>query len=238
VRAATTPLRLAALFCLPVAAAAASDVALEAGTVRGMPGDRVAFDVVLRSDAEVVGTQNELTLPRGLQVPPRLNGRPSCEVGDEVPGPTGASYSYLPAGCTVGDDCTGLRVLILSLENVDPIADGTVLYSCSIDIAAAAAPGTYVLAMSGVKASNIDGGAVDASGIDGAVIVELPTATPTETISPTVTATPSATGSPTATARPQRDSGCAVVGPRDSGAITALPALLLLLRRLRRGRRG
>lgn len=212
---------------------------LEAATISGLPGTRHTLDVALRTDVEVAGTGNDLTFSPQTPIAARPNGRPDCELGDDVPRPYGTSFAFMPSGCEPGVTCSGIRALVLSLESVRAIPDGTVLYSCGLDIAADARPGTYALTVSDVGASDPDGGSLLVGGRDGAVIVEAPTPTPTET-PPPPTATPSATATtpPTLTPTRRHDSdGCAVVTPDEpSGWWCILPLLLVPVRRVRKQR--
>jgi MYXO-CTERM domain-containing protein len=76
-----------------------------------------------------------------------------------------------------------VKALVLALDNTDPIDDGSVLYTCNVNIAQTAAPGTYALTNSLVGFSDSSGGAVLGTGTNGAVIVGGggPTSTPTNT---------------------------------------------------------
>jgi hypothetical protein len=55
----------------------------------------------------------------------------------------GTSFAFQPSGCTAGTDCTGVRALVLALDNVDPIPTGSVLYTCQVAIAGDAADGDF-----------------------------------------------------------------------------------------------
>jgi len=206
---------------------------LEAATISGLSGTRHRFDVALRTDVEVAGTGNSLTFSPLTPIAARANGRPECELGDDVPRPYGTSFAFTPTDCQPGVTCTGIRALVLTLESVRAIPDGTVLYSCELDIATDARPGTYALTVSEVEASNPHGGRVLAGGSDGAVIVEAPTPTPTSTPRPPTT-TPSATATTPPTRRHDGD-GCATVPPRGAAG-WLLPPLLLALSLIRQRR--
>ena len=161
-------------------------------------------------------------------------------------------------GCTAGTDCTGLRTLVLSLSNVNPIPNGARLYTCQIAIAEDAADGTYPLTCSNAGASDPDGGALVTACVDGSVVVGVqPTPTGTPTVTPTVTPSPSPSPTPTATSgtpppatatntpatpptrtpTPADNDDCQIVAPahtRPAWVLLLPAALLFALRRRRR----
>ena len=99
-----------------------------------------------------------------------------------APGP--GSHAFQPSGCS-GSACTAFRALVLSFSNVDPIPDGSVLYTCKVDISPGAAAGSYPLIISNVGMSTPDGQPIDSTGTDGEIIVTGgPSPTPTATPAP------------------------------------------------------
>ena len=210
------------------------------------------MSVSLETEVEVAGTQNDVTFPSGIGVVAKNNGKPECAVNEAIE-KGGTSFAYQPSGCTPGDTCTGIRALVLALDNVDPIPSGSVLYTCEVSIDADVENGTYPLVCSNAGASDPDGVAVATDCDAGDVFVGLqptPTSTPTETPTPTLTpvgnptatATATASGTPTASATPTRtrkpkdeDDGCQVVAPAEGGSawLLLLPAAALLWRRRR-----
>jgi hypothetical protein len=208
---------------------------LEVATVHGAPGERVTVDVTLHTDTAVAGTQNDLAFDAAAPIAARENGRPACVLGPTLPR-GGTSFAFRPAGCTPGVDCTAVRALVLTLSNTG-LPDGTLMYSCEVDIPADAAPGSYALPIDDVGAADPDGFPVPAQGIDGAVVVDAPT--PTATIEPTALATPTRTvATPTATGTSPRggSSGSCTVGGSDAGSAWWLLLPLLLLWRRGGGR--
>jgi hypothetical protein len=161
---------------------------LHVSTAMGAPGQLVGFEVALSTGgAAIAGTQNDLVFdPLNAPVAADVHGRPSCSVNSAI-GKDGSTFAFEPAGC-VGSRCTGIRALIFSVQDSAPIADGSVLYTCAVAIAAQALPGSYALTLSKLVLSdplgNPIGGAV---ATDGAIIVTVPTATPTPTPVPTAT---------------------------------------------------
>jgi hypothetical protein len=77
----------------------------------------------------VAGTQNDINFPREAQIAATDNDTPDCAVNPDI-GKEATGFVFLPHGCTPGVDCTGVRALVLSTSNVDPIPDGSVLYTC------------------------------------------------------------------------------------------------------------
>jgi MYXO-CTERM domain-containing protein len=75
-----------------------------------------------------------------------------------------------------------VRLILLSLENVDPLPNGT-LFTCTYRIDADATPGRHPIACAGQGASTPDGDAIEEAFrcLDGAVIISGPTPPPTAT---------------------------------------------------------
>ena len=72
----------------------------------------------------------------------------------------GTAFAFQPSGCE-GDACTGVRALVLSLSNVDPIPSDSVLYTCRVQIASDAAGGDDPLTCSNAGASDPGGIAIN-----------------------------------------------------------------------------
>jgi hypothetical protein len=235
---------------------AGTEVVIHVGsTSGGVSQPNLSFDVTLETPllgTEVAGTQNDITFSGGIgaaiQVKALANGRPDCAVNPDIE-KGGTSFAFQPSGCS-GEACTGVRALVLALDNVDPIPNGSTLYTCQIQINGTAAPGqTYPLTCSNSGASDPAGGALTTSCTNGAVEVGgaiIPTSTPTVTGRPTtVVGTPTNTptgGVKTATSTPARpiiigsdDDACAIVSPAttSTGWMVLLPAAALLWLRRR-----
>ena len=101
-------------------------------TTNGFPGDIVTIEVSLRTGDAVAGTQNDLVLDARAPIRARDDGEPDC-AGNPAIGKEAFS-NFLPPGCTPGVDCSAVRVLVISLTNVDPIPSGSVLYTCNVAI--------------------------------------------------------------------------------------------------------
>jgi hypothetical protein len=225
----------------------ASDATIIINDASGDAGTTTSFDVALETGTDVAGTQNDIAFADPLSIPARSNGRPDCAVNPDIE-KGGTSFAFQPSGCTAGTDCTGIRALVLALDNVDPIPTGSVLYTCQLAIAAGAT-GTATLTCNNPGASDPDGGALDTDCQDGTVTIggggdNTPTSTPTETpsgeVTPTATATVSGVATSTATVTRTRtipgppsgndDDGCAIAAPAQSSAawMLLLPAAALL----------
>lgn len=160
----------AALLLLPAGRAAAQMITV--GSAAGEPGWLVSFDVTLDSQgSSIAGTQNDLFLDaRYIPIAANALGDPDCEVNPAT-GKTG-KFAFHPTGCT-GSDCLQIRALVYSVSDTSPIPDG-ILYTCRVQISAAAPPDTYPVYIGRVRASSPLGNALTASGADGDVLVEPP----------------------------------------------------------------
>ncbi len=158
-----------------LAAGAARAASIDIGAAAGPAGARVAVAVTLADPSgTVVATQNRIDFGRAAFIAQRPDGEPDCAVNPAID--KGASgFRFLPLGCDPAADCTGVRVFVLAFDNLDPIADGAVLYTCAVALAADAAPATYPLLNSEQGAAAAGGVLVASDGSDGAVEV-LPAA--------------------------------------------------------------
>lgn len=169
-------------------------VALAVGGAIGMAGETVSVAVTLISGDDVAGVQNDIAFPPAVPIAARASERPDCTVNPAI-GKDGASFGFQPPGCTPGVGCTGIRALILSLDSVEVIPAGSVLYTCRVDIAPDAPTGPYTLGCTNAGASDPDGNPLATTCSAGGVLVEFgPIATPTAPLPP---ATPTTTPSPT-----------------------------------------
>jgi len=155
-------------FC--VCARAVAAVSIDIGTETAAPGSSVAIGVRVRTmDADVAAVQNRIDFAPPLRVAALPNGEPDCTVSPAI-GKNATGFRFLPLRCA-GAACTGVRAVVLSFENVDPLPDNSVLYTCRVAVAANAAEGDYSLRNSDLGASDARGGFVTAQGNDGAVRV-------------------------------------------------------------------
>ncbi len=141
------------------------------GSASGAPGQTVSFSATLRTGgATVAGAQNDIQFdPVNTPLASKSAGKPQCAVNPAI-GKGATAFAFRPNKCS-GSACTGVRALVLSMTDIRPIADGSVLYTCTVRIPRTARPGTYPLAISGVALSTPDGQEVRASGVAGSVTV-------------------------------------------------------------------
>ena len=222
-------------------------------TEEAAPGDFVFFDVTLNTGGnEVAGTQNDIWFDPETPIAADENGRPSCLVNPDID-KNATTFAFQPAGCE--DEgiglCTGIRALVLALDNVDAIPPGSVLYTCEVAISPNAPLGSpFPLQCSNAQASDPEGNALSVDCFDGAVdvpaVLTPPTATP-PTTPPTATppTTPPTATPPTATPPPPPpatpppslgdNDSCQVVAPADSqiGWLLLVPVAALFWMRRR-----
>jgi len=234
---------------------AAQPVAIiHVGSTSGTPGESgVTFDTTLETvgDTMVAGTQNDVNFSGSngaIAIPAKENGKPDCTAKVKT---DGSQFAFEPAGCTPGTDCVGVRAIIISFSDLSPIPNGTVMYTCSVQINSSAETGSsYPLNCVGAGASDPGGVALETSCTDGSVSIPSgPSPTPTASPSATPTVTPekssTVTQTPTNTKKPTNtpggggggndDDACAIVSPAtsQSGWMLLLPAAALLWLRRR-----
>jgi MYXO-CTERM domain-containing protein len=150
----------AAALCFASSAQAAK---LVVSSQPGTAGSQGTFTVSLQAEgAKVAGTQNDTSFdPAKIPVAAKASGKPDCAVNVDIDkGAT--SFAFRPAGCS-GATCTGVRALVLSTGDVAPILDGSVMYTCKINIAAGVT-GSFPLTCSAQGGSNPDGVAFNGQG--------------------------------------------------------------------------
>ncbi|HSQ01509.1 MAG TPA: ELWxxDGT repeat protein, partial [Candidatus Dormibacteraeota bacterium] len=142
-----------------------------AAAVSGARAETVAVELRLAAhDAPIAGIQADLTFGRDVPVAATPDGRPVCVVNRDIDKPSTA-FAFQPTGCRPGRDCTAVRALVLALDNVDPIPDGSLLYTCQVAIDRRAARGNHRLRLVNLAASDPEGRPIAASGVDGSVTV-------------------------------------------------------------------
>lgn len=159
--------------------------------------------------AGVAAVQNDIGFDSSIAtVAATVAGRPDCQVNPAI-SKSASAFAFRPPGCRPGVDCNGIRAVVVSADNVDPIADGALLYTCTVHIAGDAPPGSYQLTIPNLLASDPTGAQLPVQGTAGELAVLTPpgaTPIPTRTriaAAPPPTATPdvqvhvgSATGKP------------------------------------------
>ena len=141
------------------------------GSATASPGQTATVTATLQTGgASIAGTQNDITFdPRAVTVARKANGKPDCRANGAL-GKEGTAFNFLPQKCAPGS-CDTVRALVLSLSNVDAIPNGSVLYTCTVEVASGAASGAQALRLSRVGFSDPGGKALSGTGVDGSVTV-------------------------------------------------------------------
>jgi hypothetical protein len=178
-------------------------VEISIGYAVARPGEEVVVDVVLDSaDIDVAGIQNDILFEPASPIAARADGRPDCSVNPAIDKP-GTSFAFQPPACDPGRTCSAVRALVLSLDNVDPIADGVVLYSCRVVVDAEEPAAPHFLSCSNEGASDPFGDALTMTCRSGEILLPGDSPRPTLTRTPTPTPTATWTPPPTLDARTQ-----------------------------------
>ncbi len=169
-----TPTRTRTVTPSPTPTSGTAGPALIVDIVDASPGQRVPLGLTLFcGGAQVAGTQNTLGFDNtNVMLNLKSNGKPDCAVNPAI-NKGGTSFALQPPGCS-GGACTGVKALVLALDNSNMIPDGSVLYTCNVNIAATAS-GVSTVVIGGVAMSDPNGGAIRATGMNGAVVIATPT---------------------------------------------------------------
>jgi hypothetical protein len=158
---------------------------VDVGSASGSAGQQVAFSASLSTaGAMVSGVQADIAFDSiNTPVAATATGEPDCTVNPDIAkGQT--AFAFQPFGCS-GSACTAFRAVVISFSNSDPIPDGSVLYTCNVNISPGAAAGSYPLTISNVAMSTPDGQPITSGGTNGEIIVGGgPSPTPTATPAP------------------------------------------------------
>lgn len=97
----------------------------------GANGQLAVAAVLHTGGLAIAGTQNDLTFdPDCISVVPKPNGRPDCYPNPLIFKPATA-FSFRPINCSTR--CNAIRSIVLSVDDVYPIPDGSVLYTCNLE---------------------------------------------------------------------------------------------------------
>jgi hypothetical protein len=78
----------------------------------------------------------------------------------------------LCTGACSGTQCTGVRAVIVAVDNLGAIPDGSTLYSCNVSIASTATPQSYTLTISNESAGDVNQALIsNVSGTNGSITV-------------------------------------------------------------------
>ena len=136
-----------------------------AGSTFGIPGQEVSFGVGLETDEDVAGTENELAFDLGAPIV-----FTSCQVNPEINKPQTA-FAFRPNSCVPGANCSGVKALVISFSNLDPIPNGSTMYTCDVLLMPEATPGDYPIDCFAPGAATPDGNAIDTDCVDGQVTI-------------------------------------------------------------------
>ncbi len=154
------------------------------GTGVALPGQTTTFPVTLETGGELVaGVQVDVAFAPETAVRPTGGNRPDCTANPAID-KQGTSFGFQPPGCTPGFNCTAFRALVLSLSNVDPIPDGSLLFTCTVQVSGGAGLGDYPLVTSNALTASPDGEALSTISTDGHITVGAPGPTATATVPP------------------------------------------------------
>jgi Tol biopolymer transport system component len=125
-------------------------VSIDVGSASGRPGEVVTLDVSLNAMGnQVAVTRNAVELPAGVSFI-------DCEVNPAI-NKESTVFVFSPTGCTAGQDCGEAEAIVISLGNLLPIPDGSVLYSCQVQIRGDAPEGEFPLSCFDQESSDGDG---------------------------------------------------------------------------------
>jgi hypothetical protein len=143
---------------------------LELTGAQGKRGETVSVSAKLGAGgARIAGTQNDIVFdPTRIAIARDSSGKPACAANRQLQ-KDATAFSFLPKDC--GNNCTTVRALVLSLSNVEPIPDDSVLYTCRVQIRPEAASGAYRLKVTRVGFSDPTGRAIDGGGDDAVITV-------------------------------------------------------------------
>jgi hypothetical protein len=149
---------------------------IDVGSATGTPGQVLQIPVTLhfigQPPSGISATSNEINYEASAPiVPGATGGRPACAVGAAVDR-SGSSFTFIPQGCQ-GAVCDGVDARLVGANNV-PIPDGSLLYTCTVTIAADAAPGTYMLTNTFEFALGDNMEALPGTGTNGKITVVAP----------------------------------------------------------------
>jgi hypothetical protein len=196
-RASRAWLSLAVLLAvLGSAPSAGAVVLINVGSATGVPGGTAQFLVTLSTGgAQVGGTLNSVFFD---PVTPIL----ACTTN---PGMTLSQCALQPQDCTPGVDCQFVRCFIGQLASPPPpIADGAVLYFCTVDIASNADVTSYPLTCSDASAADVNNKPLQVECSDGEVqvvpvlVAHAPQGATTLTLTSPVPTSPAFAGFPVA----------------------------------------
>lgn len=146
-------------------------ISIDLGSVTIPMGRDAMLPVTLHTmGTAVIGTVNRIDFGRATPIAAGNDGTPDCVVNPHIR-KAATAFAFLPVGCVAAGDCESVRVLVVAFDNLDPIADGSVLYSCRIAVPADTPVGVYPLHNAEASASTPNNTTLAATAVDGSVEV-------------------------------------------------------------------
>jgi YVTN family beta-propeller protein len=169
------------------------EVLVRAGSTTVRPGDIALLQITLETNGNLPARVENL-----LRIQPPVyfrsaSGSIDC-VRNATIGKNRTVFVGQPARCSPRS-CEALRVTVDASDNTEPIDDGSLLYSCRVDVPFDAPQGTYLIEVLAASSTDPEGSNLPTLGRNGAIIVDGPPR-------PTPTRLPTSTRQPTETPRP------------------------------------
>ncbi|MCX8072211.1 MAG: hypothetical protein N3C12_07155 [Candidatus Binatia bacterium] len=98
------------------------------------PGDATITVRLSTGGQQISGVQNDILFNDKVRVKARPDGQPDCTVNPALLR-DGSHFAFQPFGCN-GSACSGIRAVVFSLQNVQPIPDDAILYRCVASVSA------------------------------------------------------------------------------------------------------
>jgi hypothetical protein len=133
-----------------------TEVIVRIGSASAPPGESATFAVALRIPAcgdgvtdgnggecdeiEVTSVAVQLVFDPRAEVAVNVLSAPDCTVDPEI-GREASTFTFLPEGCAVGDDCMGVAAVVFEPESTQPIPDGATLFTCRVNVDLQTEPG-------------------------------------------------------------------------------------------------
>lgn len=156
-----------AAFTLTVAAPVPAAL-IQYGDATIVAGEVGQIGVWLRTDGEeIVATQNDIQFPSGIHGFDASDHPLGCHVNSELH--KDLAYRLLTGGSESGGET--LRAIVISFSNFGAIADGTLLYTCDVQVRPTTQPGTYPLRAYQTEASDPYGRAIRMRAVSGSIHV-------------------------------------------------------------------
>ena len=163
-------------FACEVRAGTSPVISIDVGSATGMPGQVLQIPVTLRfitqPPAGVVATSNDINFEASAPIiSAAVGNHPACAVNPAIDKPS-TLFTFIPESCQ-GAACNGVDALVVGANHAQ-IPDGSLLYTCTVAIAANAAPGMYMLSNSSESALDANMQQLAGTGTNGTITVVAP----------------------------------------------------------------